>query len=211
MFLRLSCRIPPWLCTSTGPCTANPTRCGHAMWLDTTLVIDGRLTGRHSRRLRPRWLHQVYTRRDGLEGRRFCTRLYLRIRDRQPRLTMAMQQNNRPLGIILTLKILQFVRQLRRRVKPRVLDGSITGDGLGIVFTPKVRTLSRRLTLIGVRGAKESQRHSQRIRRQRKGRESWRSAHKLQTLDSAAPANRNLAGDKVQQYVLSSFLFGFTY
>jgi len=128
---------------------------------------------------------------------------------------MAMQPNNKPLGILLALAILQCVRQLRRRVKPRVLHGSIAGHGLGIACTPKVRTLSRRLTLIGVRGAREeSQRHPQRVRRSRRprGREPWRSAHKqLQTPDSAAPANRNLAGDKVQQYVLSSFLFGFTY
>ncbi|KAI2484025.1 hypothetical protein Ptr902_02965 [Pyrenophora tritici-repentis] len=116
---------------------------------------------------------------------------------------MAMQQNDKPLGIILTWKILQFVRQLRRRVKPRVLDGSITGDHLGIKFAPKVRSLSRRLTLIGVRGAKHSQRHAHGILGQQKGREPWRSPRKLQTLDSAAPANRNLAGDKVQHVLRS--------
>ncbi|CAA9959741.1 hypothetical protein PTMSG1_03149 [Pyrenophora teres f. maculata] len=99
---------------------------------------------------------------------------------------MAMQQTGKPLGIMLTLKILQFVRQLRRRVKPRVLEGSRAGDQLGIKFAPKVRSLSRRLTLIGVRGATQSQRHAHGVRRQQKGR------------DSAAPANRNLAGDKVQ-------------
>ncbi|KAE8846344.1 hypothetical protein HRS9139_00911 [Pyrenophora teres f. teres] len=99
---------------------------------------------------------------------------------------MAMQQTGKPLGIMLTLKILQFVRQLRRRVKPRVLEGSRAGDQLGITFAPKVRSLSRRLTLIGVRGATQSQRHAHGVRRQQKGR------------DSAAPANRNLAGDKVQ-------------
>jgi len=221
MFLRLSCGIPPWLCTCTWSFAANHTWCGHAMWLDTTLVIYDRLTGRHSRTLAGSALDgftkDIYKTAWTARGKGFVHASTYESGTASLAPTMAMQQNNKPLGIILSFKVLQFVRQLRRRVKPRVLDGSIAGHGLGIALTAKVRPLSRRLTLIGVRGAREeSQRHPQRARRsrQRRGREPWRSAHKqlqTHTADSAAPANRNLAGDKVQQYVLSSFLFGFTY
>src|SRR4051812_39461799 len=90
------------------------------------------------------------------EGRRFDTRLFLRLRTR---VTMAVQQRSKPLSIILALKILQFVKQLRRRVKTRVLDGSIAGKDLGVKFSPNVRSLSQ----INVRGGEESRRLAHRV------------------------------------------------
>ncbi|USP82071.1 hypothetical protein yc1106_09345 [Curvularia clavata] len=71
-------------------------------------------------------------------------------------------------SIALTFRILLFVKQLRRRVEPRMQHGNLLGSSI----CPSVRS--------------PSSRH-------------------LDTPASAAPASRNLARDKVQQYVFGSF------
>lgn len=124
---------------------------------------------------------------------------------------MAIQQRSsstasKQTSIILTFRILQFVKQLRRRVEPRVLDGSIDPDRLGIKLSPCVRSISNGLSRINAQDARQSHRI---CKSQHKNPELNRSSRKLQTPASAAPASRNLAGDKVQQYVYGSFLFGF--
>ncbi|EUC29199.1 hypothetical protein COCCADRAFT_107162 [Bipolaris zeicola 26-R-13] len=72
------------------------------------------------------------------------------------------QRCSKQTSIILTLRILLFVKQLRRRVEPRVHNGSSVDSGR-----------------LGVR--------------------LFRSSGESHTPASAAPASRNLAGDKVQQ------------
>ncbi len=124
--------------------------------------------------------------------------------DRPSRLAMAIQQRSKQTSIMLTSRILQFVKQLRRRVKPRVLDGSIDASPLGSKLGPSVRSITHDLTRISVRDAKQSRRVANRICKRQKGAKLIRSSRKLQRPGSAAPASRNL-GNEVQQYVYGSF------
>ncbi|CAN9229855.1 unnamed protein product [Alternaria alternata] len=116
---------------------------------------------------------------------------------------MAIQQRSKQTSIILTFRILQFVKQLRRRVKPRVLDGSIDANALGSRLSPSLRSIANGLSRIGVQDAKQSRRVAHRIcKSQHKNPELKRSSRKLQTPGSAAPASRNL-GDEVQHMLRS--------
>ncbi|KAB2108306.1 hypothetical protein AG0111_0g2923 [Alternaria gaisen] len=116
---------------------------------------------------------------------------------------MAIQQRSKQTSIILTFRILQFVKQLRRRVKPRVLDGSIDANALGSRLSPSLRSIANGLSQISVQDAKQSRRVAHRIcKSQHKNPELKRSSRKLQTPGSAAPASRNL-GDEVQHMLRS--------
>ncbi|CAN9293774.1 unnamed protein product [Alternaria alternata] len=116
---------------------------------------------------------------------------------------MAIQQRSKQTSIILTFRILQFVKQLRRRVKPRVLDGSIDANALGSRLSPSLRSIANGLSRISVQDAKQSRRVAHRIcKSQHKNPELKRSSRKLQTPGSAAPASRNL-GDEVQHLLRS--------
>lgn len=117
---------------------------------------------------------------------------------------MAIQQRNKQTSIILTFRILQFVKQLRRRVKPRVQHGSIDASPLGISLAPSLRSVAQNLSRISVQDAKQSRRVANRICKSQKGATFTRSSRNLQTPASAAPASRNL-GNEVQQYVHGSF------
>jgi hypothetical protein len=111
---------------------------------------------------------------------------------------MAIQQRKQS-SIILTFKVLQFVRQLRRRVKPRVLEASIDANNLSTRKYPALRTISEGLSRISIQDAKHSRRLVNRICGTRRPRKLSRSS--LRAQGSVTPANRNLARHKLQQYV----------
>ncbi|KAI4674722.1 uncharacterized protein J4E84_010463 [Alternaria hordeiaustralica] len=110
---------------------------------------------------------------------------------------MAIQQRNKQTSIILTFRILQFVKQLRRRVKPRVQHGSIDASPLGISLAPSLRSVAQNPSRISVQDAKQSRRVANRICKSQKGATFTRPSRNLQTPASAAPASRNL-GNEVQ-------------
>ncbi|KAF1830082.1 hypothetical protein BDW02DRAFT_508425 [Decorospora gaudefroyi] len=82
---------------------------------------------------------------------------------------MAIQQRTQT-SIMLTFKILQFVKQLRRRVTPRVFDGSIETSNLGVQAPPTLRKISDGLFRIS-----------------------------MESSVAPVPAIRNVQGDKLQQ------------
>lgn len=109
---------------------------------------------------------------------------------------MAIQQRKQT-DIILTFKVLQFVNQLRRRVKPRRLDGSTTPVlGTTQVSHQSLRALNG-LSGISVHHGKQlgaTNRVSKRI--------SKRASKLLkQTPGSDVAVTPNVSGDEVQQYV----------
>jgi hypothetical protein len=181
---------------------ANHTRCGIRRGL-TTPIHHTRLTGRLSQLYCARHGFQVYTywrwSREA-EGR---YTLSTTSSDSRLRFTMAIQQRKQT-SIILTFRILQFVNQLRRRVKPRVLDGSINASSLGLRIFPALRRNTRRFSRISIRDAKQSRCIAQRICKARqRSPESSRSSLRP---SSAAPASRNVASHEVQQYVQEAFV-----
>lgn len=116
------------------------------------------------------------------------------------------QQRSKQTSILLTFCILQFVRQLRRRVKPRVREGSIDTRSLGITL-PGVSSAPS--PSIKVQDAKQMRRAAHGVCKSQCQHHDnpalVRSSCHLHTPASAAPASRNLADDKVQQYVFGSF------
>lgn len=129
---------------------------------------------------------------------------------RPPRLrygTVAMAISQRKhTSILLTFKVLQFVNQLRRRVKPRVCEGS-SSDSPTLGTEPalglrRLRTLSTRRSRISIRNARHSRRTANRVcnSRQRDLKE-FRTSRKVHAPGWDVSATGNIAGDEVQQYV----------
>ncbi|KAL6151707.1 hypothetical protein ACJBU6_09652 [Exserohilum turcicum] len=114
------------------------------------------------------------------------------------------QQRSKQTSILLTFCILQFVRQLRRRVKPRVREGSIDTRSLGITL-PGVSSAPS--PSIKVQDAKQMRRAAHGVCKSQCQHHDnpalVRSSCHLHTPASAAPASRNLADDKVQQMLCS--------
>jgi hypothetical protein len=147
---------------------------------------------------------QVYTLWCWTRGAKGRYTLSITSSDSRLRFTMAIPQRKQT-SIILTFRILQFVKQLRRRVQPRMLDGSIDASNLDNRIFPGIRRISKGLSRISI-DAKQSRRVANRICKARqRNPKSSRSSFKPGT---APPASRNLAGDEVQQYV-HRLLFGF--
>jgi hypothetical protein len=119
------------------------------------------------------------------------------------RFTMAIQQRKQT-SIILTFRILQFVKQIRRRVKPRVLDGSIDAINLGNRIFPGFRRISKGWSRISTRDAKQSRCAANRICKARQ--RNPKSSRSSSRPGSVAPASQNVASHEVQQYVQEAFV-----
>lgn len=128
---------------------------------------------------------------------------------------MAISQPKRArASIILALKVLQFVHQLRRRVKPRVSKGLITTVNLGADSTlgrTNLRSISRGLAAkISIQDAQPPRRVADRVCKTRKRYpKSLRSSRRVHTAGSDVSELLNASGDGVLQYVRTSFTFGF--
>jgi hypothetical protein len=127
----------------------------------------------------------------------------------QPRLSdlgMAIHQTN----MLLTFKVLQFVNQLRRRVKPRTLDGSIRvgqlgSDALGLRAIKNISSGGRRNT-------KPLHHGPRRVCKRRRGKanqSAW--IPELQRPGRRVSAASDTSGEEVQQYVERSSAFSFVY
>ncbi len=115
---------------------------------------------------------------------------------------MAVDQPRRQ-TIFLTFKVLQFVNQLRRRIKRRILQESIESGQLGI----RLPLSHKHLGIVG-RGSSRSNAHDakhsrhviDRVRKSRKS-QSKKRPLKLECPGLAASATPNVHGEEVQQYV----------
>lgn len=154
--------------------------------------------------------------RDGCERRRCVVRLPLRPQTLQPRtprlsgLGMAIFQRKQS-NILLTFKVLQFVNQLRRRVKPRILDGSASlcqlgSDALGL---RALKSISNGLPRIGGRHAKPLHHGPRRVCKSRNRKRTVKALGPSRAPASHVSAGSDAAGEEVQQYVWRSFSFGF--
>ncbi|KAF1846885.1 uncharacterized protein K460DRAFT_278146 [Cucurbitaria berberidis CBS 394.84] len=116
---------------------------------------------------------------------------------------MAIQQRKQS-SIILTFKVLQFVNQLRRRVKPRRLEASIDPVHLGTDTSLGLNSISNGLSRISIKDAKQSRRDAHRVCKTRKtGPKTCRPSLRLQTPGSDVSAIPNVTSDEVQ-HMLSS-------
>ena len=117
---------------------------------------------------------------------------------------MAIQQRKQT-NIILTFKVLQFVNQLRRRVKPRVLEASIDPVHLGTETSlglEGLRSISNGLSRISIQDTKQSRHSAHRVYKTRKsGPKTFRPSLKVQTPSPDVSTIPNASGDEVQQYV----------
>jgi hypothetical protein len=129
-------------------------------------------------------------------------------------LGMAISQRKQT-NIVLTFKVLQFVNQLRRRVRPRTLDGSVGlcqlgTDALGL---RAIKSSPSGLSWTSVRNT--SPLHHRRPRRVCKRRKSNAkkscSSSGLRSAACIVSAASHTSGEEVQQYVHRSFAFGFVY
>jgi hypothetical protein len=118
---------------------------------------------------------------------------------------MAIHQRKQS-NILLTFKVLQFVNQLRRRVKPHAFDGS-TGlrqlgtDALGL------RALKR---ISSGRHAKPLHHGPRRVCQSRERTvKTFGSQCKPRAPAPHVSADSYAAGEEVQQYVCRNFAFGF--
>lgn len=121
---------------------------------------------------------------------------------------MAIRQRKQT-NILLTLKVLHFVSQLRRRVRPRVQRGFDDNPQLGNKLSTDRKTLRRvseGLSRLGVRDAKQPQHIANRICKCRKNNQkSFRPTFRLRTSGSDDSDCSNESGEEVQQYVERSF------
>jgi hypothetical protein len=127
---------------------------------------------------------------------------------------MAIHQRKQT-NILLTFKVLQFVNQLRRRVKPRTLDGPIRlcqlgTDVLGLKAIKNIPSGGRRRT--SVRNTKLWHHGSRRVCKRRKRNAklaAW--SPEPQRPGCHVSAASDASGEEVQQYVERSSAFGFVY
>lgn len=115
----------------------------------------------------------------------------------------------RQTNILLTFKVLHFVSQLRRRVKPRVQSGFDDDPRLGNAL-PTDRKAMRRfgegLSRLGARDPKQPQHIANRVRKYRKNNQKlFRPVLRLHTSGADEPERSNGSGEEVQQYVERSF------
>ncbi|KAJ4362276.1 hypothetical protein N0V83_010369 [Neocucurbitaria cava] len=118
---------------------------------------------------------------------------------------MAIQERKQT-NIFLTLKVLQFVNHLRRRVKPRILKASIDPVDLGSTeCSLGLRSVgSGSSSRVRSQNAKQSGRLAQRVCKTcRSGPKRFRPSLKVQTTGSDVSAIPNASGDEVQ-HMLSS-------
>jgi hypothetical protein len=102
---------------------------------------------------------------------------------------MAIQQRKRA-NIVLTFKVLHFINQLRRKMKPRVLGGLFDASELGSNVSGRQKFAARRIP-------------SRMRKRHGSIRTPWPRAPR-----AGQPASSNQAGgEEVQQYVETNFCF----
>lgn len=117
---------------------------------------------------------------------------------------MAIHQPHTKNSINLTLKVVQFVNQLRRRLKPR-LEAPNYPSALGTetclgLESKAFRTLAKGLSRFGLQDKKSSNHASDRVCKSR-NKHKTRPTLKLQTPGQDDPAIQNISGGEVQQYV----------
>jgi hypothetical protein len=119
---------------------------------------------------------------------------------------MAIYPRKQANMMLLTFKVLRFVNQLRRRVKPRTLDGSASlcqlgTDALGLRAIKSGCVSSGRLRT-SVRNTKSRHHGPKRVCKRRKGRtEPLGSWPKLRTSALHVSAGSDTCAEEVQQYV----------
>ena len=121
---------------------------------------------------------------------------------------MAVRQRKQT-NVLLAFKVLHFVSQLRRRVKPRVQRGFDDDAQLGSKLSADrkaLRRFSEGLSRLGVHDAKQPQHNANRICKCRKNNQKpFRPVLRLRTLGSGGYECSNESGEEVQQYVERSF------
>lgn len=120
---------------------------------------------------------------------------------------MAIQQPEAT-NLFLVFRILQYVQQLRRRVKPRVRCGSVLSSQLGTDSFTNARALgkiSTGLSHVSFYGTKQTQRVANRVSKTRR---NSPKASGSQARLPGVPASSNAPGDEVQQYVERISWFG---
>jgi hypothetical protein len=124
---------------------------------------------------------------------------------------MAIYQR-RESNILLTFKVLQFVKHIRQRVKPRTLDGSTSLCQLGThaLGLRAIEGISSGPSRSRTRNARLLHGSPRRVckRRKNNARALGRSFNTRATVFPVSVA-LDTAGEKVQQYVQRSFAFGF--
>lgn len=159
----------------------------------------------------PAWHAGIYTRPPRRARNRHPLRRFLRPYCASHE-AMAIQHRTQP-SIFLTLKVLQFVNQLRRRLKPR-LQGSNYPSLLGTELclgleTKAIRSIAKGLSRVGLQDRKLNSHASDRVckRRALKSRPSL----KLQTPGQDSPTIQNVSGGEVQQYVFYKQILLFSF
>ncbi|KAH7371271.1 hypothetical protein BKA66DRAFT_573006 [Pyrenochaeta sp. MPI-SDFR-AT-0127] len=113
---------------------------------------------------------------------------------------MAVQQRKQS-SLILTFKVLRFVNQLRRRVKPRVPEGSVAPVDLGTEIAPSHQSLgiiSNELSRISTRDGKHARRVANGVCKSRKpNAKAFRRSLREHTPESHVSAAPNTPGDEV--------------
>ena len=121
---------------------------------------------------------------------------------------MATHQRQQAI-VLLILKVLHFVSQLRRRVEPRVQRGFDCDCQLGAESSTGrrvFRRFSEGLSRLGARDAKQPQHIANRIRKFRKeNQKAFRPVLRLRTPGLDGSDCSNESGEEVQQYVERSF------
>jgi hypothetical protein len=123
-------------------------------------------------------------------------------------LGMAIHQRKQT-NILLTFKVLLFVNQLRRRVKPRNRDGSarlcqLGSDALGLRAIKNISAGERPHT--SARNTEPLLHGPRRVCKRRKS-----NANLSQRPGCRVSAASDTSGEEVQQYVERSSAFGFVY
>lgn len=156
--------LPLWLCyfatLSVIGQNAYPVFC-----LPQSHLPTGSLLGVHQ----PYWQPFRYTNHTAswlqhVSSRRCPLRLH-----HMPRLVMANQQRKQT-SLLLTCRVLRFVHQLRQRVKPRVLEGSVNSGMLGT--SGRALGCPNGVSMISIRKAKRL-RQLNRARRGNQRRPKW--------------------------------------
>jgi hypothetical protein len=121
---------------------------------------------------------------------------------------MAVRQRKQT-DVLLTFKVLHFISQLRRRVRPRMQRGFDNDPQLATkssVDRKVLKRISEGLSRLSVRDAKRPQHIANRICKCRKNNQkTFRPALRLRTSGSDVPDRSNESGEEVQQYVERSF------
>lgn len=117
---------------------------------------------------------------------------------------MAIQQRRTHHSILLTLKVLQFVNQLRRRLKPRVQSAAgpspLGAEACLGLESKALRSFTKGLSRVGPQERKPLNHASDRVCKSR-NKHRTRPSLKLQTPGKDDPAIQNISGGEVQQYV----------